>query len=377
VKSNSGHFLDGGGEMAGTIRAYDWSKNPLGFPDAWPLSLKTAVSMALNSKFPKCVIWGPALIAIPNDAFRPILGNKPSALGRSFRDIWDEAWDVIGPIAERAFAGSATFIEDFPLVVERFGYAEQAYFTFCYSPIRDENGVVQGMMDTVIETTGKMEAQRQARLLNGELEHRIKNTLSIVTAIVGQTLRLADSAEQALETLELRIAALARAQSPLTGSNIGEADIEAVIRSALEPFTGDIDRIRVQGPAVMLSSKQSLTLSLAIHELATNALKYGALSNDTGRIVVAWSTGRPGSEDGFDLTWHEMDGPAVGEPSRKGFGSRILERALPQVFSGNARLTYPPVGLRLELKTQMRHLGGSMDVEDGYIETTTAQRANF
>ncbi|MEB2846669.1 hypothetical protein GAO09_00110 [Rhizobiales bacterium RZME27] len=109
--------------------------------------------MALSSSFPQAVIWGPDLITIHNDAFLPILGEKPLAIGRSFADIWSEAWDQIGPIATQAYQGRPTFIEDFPLVINRHGYDEQAYFTFCYSPLRDDKGNIAGMIDTVVETT--------------------------------------------------------------------------------------------------------------------------------------------------------------------------------------------------------------------------------
>src|SRR5690606_32773955 len=118
------------------------SMNDLGPLEGWPSALKIALGMALNSKFPKCILWGPQLITLHNDAFRPILGAKPPALGQPFSEVWSEAWHEIGPIAERAYAGEATFIENFPLEIERHGYPEQCYFTFCYSPIRDENGIV-------------------------------------------------------------------------------------------------------------------------------------------------------------------------------------------------------------------------------------------
>ncbi|WP_240539963.1 PAS domain-containing protein [Salinarimonas soli] len=147
--------------MGALMRAQDWSASPLGPLGTWPQSLRTAVSMVLGSKFPSCLVWGPHLITLYNDAFRPILGAKPEALGRPFDEVWSEAWEAIGPIADRAFAGESTFIEDFPLVVERHGYAEQAYFTFCYSPVRDESGAVAGFLDTVIETTGKVVAERR------------------------------------------------------------------------------------------------------------------------------------------------------------------------------------------------------------------------
>lgn len=110
---------------------------------------------------------------IYNDAFEVILGEKPDALGRSFAEVWSEAWDSLSPLVDRAFAGQATFIENFPLEINRHGYAEQAFFTFCYSPVRDEDGVVVGMLDTVIETTGQVIATRRAEDLANTLEMQV------------------------------------------------------------------------------------------------------------------------------------------------------------------------------------------------------------
>ena len=158
--------------MAEAIRSHDWSATPLGPPEEWPDVLKTTVALMLGSEFPKAIVWGPELITIHNDAFLPILGNKPPALGRLFNDVWREAWDEIRPIVDAAFAGNPTFIEDFPLVVDRGGSLEQAYFTFCYSPIRDRTGRVVGMLDTVIETTATVVANRRLAFLD-DLGRRI------------------------------------------------------------------------------------------------------------------------------------------------------------------------------------------------------------
>lgn len=353
--------------MAEAIRTIDWSCHELGAPDTWPPTLKTCVSMALNSRFPKCVVWGPNLISIPNDAFQPILGDKPLALGRSFRDIWSEAWAEIGPIAERAFAGEAIFIRDFPLEIERYGYPEEAFFTFCYSPIRDDQGIVRGIIDTVIETTSTVEAQRQARLLNRELEHRIKNTLAVVSAIVNQTLRSSMSDEAAREALMLRIGALSQAQSILTRSTFAEASVKDVVEEALTPFRTGNGRFQIEGPRVMLSARQALTLALSINELATNALKYGALSTDAGAVRLGWAAGRRGTDDRFQLCWLETGGPSVGGSPRKGFGSRIIENVLAQDFAGDVALIYAPDGVQCVLTTQMRHLGDDREVSGSVV----------
>jgi len=146
-------WLQDNGAMAEQIRRHDWANNPLGPLEHWPDVLKTTVSLCLASHFPQAIIWGPELITLYNDAFVPILGDKPDALGRPFSDIWKEAWSEISPIADAAYAGRATYIENFALMIERGRGPEQAYFTFCYSPIRDSLGNVVGMIDTVTETT--------------------------------------------------------------------------------------------------------------------------------------------------------------------------------------------------------------------------------
>ena len=350
------HFLDGGGEMAAAIRAHDWSSHELGPPEGWPSALKIALGMALNSKFPKCIVWGPGLVSLYNDAFRPILGDKGDMLGRSFAEIWGEVWDQIGPIAQRAYAGEATFIEDFPLLIDRYGYPEQCHFTFCYSPVRDENGVVSGMIDTVIEATGKVEAERQLRLVNNELGHRIKNTLTIVSAIINQTLQSHEGRE-AGDILRQRIGALADAQSLLTDSSALDAEIGRIVEQALVPFRTGQRRFRIGGPPIRVSARQALTLALAINELATNALKYGALSVPEGKVDLSWTGGRPGSDDPFRLIWAESGGPPPGARNRKGFGSMIIEHALAQDFMGESEILHDPVGVRCELRSRMNHLG--------------------
>jgi signal transduction histidine kinase/CheY-like chemotaxis protein len=139
--------------MAERVRRHDWEGTPLGLPEQWPDVLKTTVALSMASHFPQAIVWGPDLITLYNDAFLPILGSKPEALGRPFNEVWQEVWSDIGPIAQAAFEGRATYIENFPLIIERGGGPEPAYFTFCYSPIRDQFGKVVGMLDTVTETT--------------------------------------------------------------------------------------------------------------------------------------------------------------------------------------------------------------------------------
>ena len=185
--------------MARAIRDYDWSRTPLGPIDRWPDTLKTTVALMLGSRFPQAVVWGEHLVTLYNDAFGPILGGKPDTLGRPFSEIWSEAWSEIAPIARRAFAGEATFIEDFPLIVRRGGGPEQAYFTFCYSPIRDERGNIVGMLDTVMETTSAFTANRRLTFLDtlGRAQADANDAeaiLALTTRMVAEHLNLSNCA---------------------------------------------------------------------------------------------------------------------------------------------------------------------------------------
>jgi signal transduction histidine kinase len=166
MRSVAFDFLSGDSEMASAIRGHDWSATPLGPIQDWPDVLKTSVALMLGSRFPQAIIWGPDLVTLYNDAFKPILGGKSGALGAGFNEIWREVWDDLEPIARAAFGGKATYIEDFPLVVHRGEQPDQAYFTFCYSPIRNEDGVVVGMLDTVTETTATVTAHRRLAFLD-------------------------------------------------------------------------------------------------------------------------------------------------------------------------------------------------------------------
>ena len=163
-------FLAGGGQVGELMRAHAWSDSPLGHPETWPSSLRTVVDLLLQSQFPMFVAWGRDLGFLYNDPYAEILGAKhPGALGRRFRDIWSEIWADISPLIDAAMRGEATYREDLPLVMNRKGYDEQTWFTFSYSPVRDESGQVAGMFCAVFETTRKVLAERALRDSEGRL----------------------------------------------------------------------------------------------------------------------------------------------------------------------------------------------------------------
>lgn len=151
--------------MGALMRSINWTSSPLGPVAGWPQSLRTAVSILLNSRYPMFLFWGPHLAKLYNDGYWPILGAKhPWALGRPGPEIWPEIWDTIGPMVERVVdRAEATWSDDLLLFMHRNGYSEECYFTFSYSPIREESGGVGGTFCACTETTAKVLGERRLR----------------------------------------------------------------------------------------------------------------------------------------------------------------------------------------------------------------------
>src|SRR5882672_3229442 len=159
-------WLVGGGEMARVIKAKDWSKTPLGPMDSWPQSLRTTVSLVQASNFPISLAWGPGHVQIYNDGYWPICGGKhPTSMGQDYKECWASAWPAIGDAFARGLSGEASYIENQRMFLDRNGYLEETYFTFSFSPIRDESGRVGGLFHPVIEQTDKMLGERRRRAL--------------------------------------------------------------------------------------------------------------------------------------------------------------------------------------------------------------------
>src|SRR3954449_6429345 len=152
--------------MGALMRTIDWSRTPVGRVDAWPQSLRTALSILLETGFPMYIAWGPEYTQFYNDGYRPILGSTkhPAAMGRRASETFAESWHIIGPMFDQAMAGKALGAEDWMLPLDRHGYLEECYFTFSYSPIRAERGV-GGVHVTVTETTARVLHERRLRTL--------------------------------------------------------------------------------------------------------------------------------------------------------------------------------------------------------------------
>ncbi|WP_288586634.1 HWE histidine kinase domain-containing protein [uncultured Methylobacterium sp.] len=219
---------------------------------------------------------------------------------------------------------------------------------FTASPIRDDAAQVIGTIIEVRDISEEKAAAERQRLLIDELNHRVKNTLATVQSIAAQTFR--GRAEGAARDLfEARLSALSTAHDVLVADNWESASLRGVIERVLGPLPAD--RLHLDGPDARLHPKVAVSLGMALHELAANALQHGALTVPEGRVVVGWALAD--GEDGrqrLDLDWREAGGPAVAPPARRGFGSRLVERQVPLEFGGSTEIAYAPGGVTCRMR---------------------------
>ena len=214
---------------------------------------------------------------------------------------------------------------------------------------RSEAAMARDVAERTWAAVERAQAEQRQRLLINELNHRVKNTLATVQAIAYQTLKGDVPLDEARRRFEARLMALARAQSLLTAQNWEGASLDRVVSDATEYLSAEAGRFHVSGDEIRLSPRAALALTLAFHELSTNAAKYGALSVEGGSVSVGWRV-----EDGvLRIEWKERGGPPVSEPSRRGFGSRLIERGLSGDLGGCASLAFEPDGLACTIEAAL------------------------
>jgi two-component sensor histidine kinase len=216
-------------------------------------------------------------------------------------------------------------------------------------PRLDDAGTFLGYTGVALDITDARIAQEHQGLLINELNHRVKNTLATVQSVVGQTLRRATTPSQARHDIDARLVALSRAHDVLTRENWEGASIAEIAFRAVEPFEAR-GRFHLSGPELRLNPRLSLAIAMTLHELATNALKYGALSNETGEVRVSWLRREEmGKSARLRLVWTEHGGPPVVAPLTRGFGTMLIERSFAFEVEGAARLIFEPGGLVCEI----------------------------
>jgi PAS domain S-box-containing protein len=282
-----------------------------------------------------------------NDSFLKLTGyEREDVLGHPFNSLLavGVAPDALAQI-QRAFDGKCDID---PEIHYRRKDGSEFWASVFISPVRDESGGVVQHFISLVDLTRFKQELAQSKMLIDELNHRVKNTLSTVQSIAWQALRNSFDPEVIRDSIETRLFALSCSHDLLTRDNWESAGLLDLVNEALKPFSVSHDRagrIGIVGDNIRISPKAALALGIAVHELATNAVKYGALSNELGSINIAWMIERGIKGDRLILQWREKNGPRVTPPTRKGFGSRVLERGLVLELDARVELDYRPDGV--------------------------------
>ncbi len=285
-------------------------------------------------------------VIFANDAFLLLTGyEREEVLAKCFKTLLERGTDpeTMAEV-EAAFAGS----DIDPEVHYRRKDGSEFWASIFVSPVRDEKGEIVQHFVSFIDLTKHKQDQARCKMLIDELNHRVKNTLSTVQSIVVQALRTPADPEIVRESIESRILALARSHDLLTSDHWAGARLHDLVDNALEPFGvagGRAERFVIGGENVRLQPKATLALAIAFHELATNAVKYGAFSNEAGSILVSWCVGPAPIGERLIIRWQEKDGPPVTPPARKGFGSWVIERGLAHELEGQVLLDFRADGV--------------------------------
>ena len=297
-----------------------------------------------------------------NPTARPVFGNIPDLVGRDFDEVIHILWpknyaDEIVRLFRHTLETGEPFVapehieerrdrkvtEYYEWRINRIPLPEGRYGVVCY--FRDISAYVR--------------ARQQRELLINELNHRVKNTLATVQSIAAQTLKGPTVSPVVKGALESRLLSLAGAHDVLTQQNWEGADLRNIVEKALSPFVAPRREFDVNGPDIRLLPKSALAIAMALHELATNAAKYGALSNGSGRISVHWAIAEHDAPH-LQIVWTEMGGPQVAAPRSKGFGSRLIERGLAGQLGGEALIDYRETGVVCRIMAPLSAITGSV-----------------
>lgn len=214
------------------------------------------------------------------------------------------------------------------------------------TPMRDTAGNLTGAINMLVDITERKESENRQKLLIDELNHRVKNTLATVQSLARQTARHVECLPDFVQTFEARLLAIARAHDLLTKRHWQKAPLGTLIREVLAPMMDqNAERIRIEGPLFELNPRAALSITMALNELATNAMKYGSLSTANGSLSISWRLGRESGETFLDLQWQELNGPPVTPPTRRGFGTRLMERCIERDLEGDFDLTFDVHGV--------------------------------
>lgn len=273
--------------------------------------------------------------------------------GRNRSRYWPDMWppesrDMVEQALRAAMAGHAVaFRASCPTAK-----GSLRWWDTTVSPIL-EGGRVIRVLATSRDVTGERLAESHRQLLVNELNHRVKNTLATVQSIANQSLRNAGVEPSVRDALEGRLMAIAATHNVLTDQNWSAASLRQIVDGSVAPYSSSPRQLTLIGPDLKVSPKPAVVMALAFHELAINALKFGALSAPAGHIDVSW---RVEPDDQLHIEWAERGGPTVRPPERRGFGTRIVETALPSELGGAVAMDYRSEGLRCSIRSPLAAL---------------------
>ncbi|MDQ0511941.1 sensor histidine kinase [Ancylobacter amanitiformis] len=236
-------------------------------------------------------------------------------------------------------------------------YGTKRWYDLHIEPLRDLSGATIGLTGAAVDVTERKENEQHLRLLMRELTHRSKNLLAVIQAMARQTARHAGSIDEFVEIFSARLQALARSHDLLVQEGWHGASLNDMVRSQLgHHFDHERSQVTVSGPDIFLKPEAAQNIGLALHELSTNAAKYGALSVPGGQVAIRWARRVPEAGGGFELSWIEKGGPPVTPPRARGFGSLVIERNLARALDGKVDLEFDPAGLHCSVEVPEQHL---------------------
>ena len=292
---------------------------------------------------------------IANTAYRQLVGDRPllglpvgealpEVVAQGFIDLLDQVYRTGEPYIGRGISVMLKVAPDLP--------EEERFLDFAYQPLRDADGAIQGIFVQGVDVTEQARTEMRMATIMRESVHRIKNTLAMAQAVVSATLRNAQDLPSARRDILARLSVLAVTQPALIEGRLAPSDVALIAMAVMKLHIDLFGRVTMEGPSAEIEPAAAQGLALILHELATNAVKYGALSRDDGALSLTWSVIT--TENRVELLWHESGGPAGRQPDCKGFGTTVIERALPRTRGNRVDLFFAPAGVQCRISLALR-----------------------
>jgi PAS domain S-box-containing protein len=305
-------------------------------------------------------------ITFYNKAAVEMAGRTPVA-GDQWCVTWRLLWPDGTPLPHDECPMAVALKEDRPVrgleaVAERPDGTRVPFVPYP-TPLHDANGKLEGAINMLVDVTEQKHAESRQKMLIDELNHRVKNTLATVQSLATQTARHAASVDEFIGAFESRLLSLGRAHELLAKRHWQDAPLEALVREITSPLTGAMqDRAVIAGPAIPVTPRIALNLTMCINELLTNAAKYGSLSGPDGSLAIRWVLSPAEGGNTLDISWLERGGPPVIPPQHRGFGTRLIERCIVRDLGGQVELSFQDEGLRCRLAIPLSmNEGGTYD----------------